>query len=78
LGVVGAAQLFDNYALALFGLALAKHLLKTRPWDFAMAVDMGPDRLHHGFWKYFDPKHHKHEPGHPLGHRLNRLAPLIK
>ena len=43
-----------------------RHLVKSRPWDFAMAVDMGPDRLHHGFWKYFDPAHHKHEPGHPL------------
>jgi predicted AlkP superfamily phosphohydrolase/phosphomutase len=27
---------------------------------------MGPDRLHHGFWKYFDPTHRAHQPGHPL------------
>jgi predicted AlkP superfamily phosphohydrolase/phosphomutase len=44
-----------------------RHLVQTQPWDFAMGIDMGPDRLHHGFWKYFDPLHHKHEPGHPLG-----------
>jgi predicted AlkP superfamily phosphohydrolase/phosphomutase len=44
-----------------------RHLVQTEPWDFAMGIDMGPDRLHHGFWKYFDPLHRKHEPGHPLG-----------
>jgi len=26
---------------------------------------MGPDRIHHGFWKYSDPSHPKHEPGNP-------------
>ena len=23
----------------------------------------GPDRMHHGFWKFMDPEHEKHEPG---------------
>jgi len=39
-----------------------KHLLKNKPWDFFMFVEIGPDRIHHGLWKYFDPEHHKHEP----------------
>jgi predicted AlkP superfamily phosphohydrolase/phosphomutase len=26
-------------------------------------VEMGPDRMHHGFWKFMDPEHRKHEPG---------------
>ena len=30
-----------------------------------MMVEMGPDRLHHGFWKYADPEHRKYEPGSP-------------
>lgn len=42
---------------------LAGHVVKTKPWDFFMMVEMGPDRLHHGFWKYGDPEHPKHEPG---------------
>ncbi|HDN79456.1 MAG TPA: phosphodiesterase, partial [Chloroflexi bacterium] len=25
--------------------------------------EMGVDRLHHGFWKYFDPRHPKYVPG---------------
>jgi predicted AlkP superfamily phosphohydrolase/phosphomutase len=28
-------------------------------------VEMGPDRMHHGFWKFMDPEHRKHEPGNP-------------
>jgi len=30
-----------------------------------MHVDMGVDRMHHGFWKFFDPRHPKYEPGNP-------------
>jgi len=43
--------------------AVAKHLLKTRPWDFFMMVEMGVDRIHHSFWKYMDPDHPKYERG---------------
>jgi ATP sulfurylase len=45
---------------------LVKHLLTSKPWRFFMYVDMGPDRIHHGFWKYFDPQHPKHIPGSPF------------
>jgi predicted AlkP superfamily phosphohydrolase/phosphomutase len=47
-------------------LRLAKHLLETRPWDFFMLVEMGVDRIHHGFWSYMDPAHHKYERGNPF------------
>jgi len=43
-----------------------QHLMKTRDWDYFMSVEIGVDRLHHGFWKYHDPKHIKHEPNNPL------------
>jgi len=49
---------------------LARHLLRTRPWDFFMLVEMGPDRLYHGFWKYFDPAHPKYQPGSPFEHAV--------
>ena len=45
--------------------ALAEHLLATKPWPLFAMVEMGPDRMHHGFWKYMDPEHRKHEPGNP-------------
>ena len=43
--------------------ALAEHLLETKPWSLFAMVEMGPDRMHHGFWKFMDPEHRKHEPG---------------
>ena len=46
--------------------ALARHLMTTKPWDFFMMVEMGTDRVHHAFWQYMDPAHHRHEPGNPF------------
>jgi predicted AlkP superfamily phosphohydrolase/phosphomutase len=40
-----------------------EHLMTTRPWDFFMFVDIGLDRMHHAFWKYFDREHPKYVPG---------------
>jgi predicted AlkP superfamily phosphohydrolase/phosphomutase len=42
---------------------VVKHLMTTRPWDFFMHVDMGVDRIHHGFWKFFDERHPQYQPG---------------
>ena len=39
------------------------YLIREKPWDFFMFVEMGVDRIHHGFWKYHDPEHHQYEPG---------------
>jgi len=41
---------------------VARRLVRNKPWDFFMLVEMGLDRLHHVFWQYFDPKHPKYEP----------------
>jgi predicted AlkP superfamily phosphohydrolase/phosphomutase len=42
---------------------VARRLVKTKPWDYFMMVEMGPDRLHHVFWQYFDPRHPLYEAG---------------
>ena len=44
---------------------LADHLLGSRPWQLFVMVEMGHDRMHHGFWKHMDPQHRKHAPGSP-------------
>jgi predicted AlkP superfamily phosphohydrolase/phosphomutase len=36
---------------------VAKHLLATRPWDFFAMVEIGVDRIHHGFWQFMDTEH---------------------
>ncbi len=45
--------------------AVIKYLLREKPWDFFMFVEIGLDRLNHGMWKSWDPAHAKHEPGNP-------------
>ncbi len=42
---------------------LADHLLATKPWELFAMVEMGTDRIHHGFWKDMDAEHRKHVPG---------------
>ena len=44
---------------------VVRHLLREKEWDFFMLVEMGVDRIHHGFWKFFDPGHWKYEAGSP-------------
>jgi predicted AlkP superfamily phosphohydrolase/phosphomutase len=44
---------------------VAEQLLETRPWDLFFMVEMGTDRIHHGFWRFFDPRHRLFEPGNP-------------
>ena len=42
---------------------VAEHLLESRPWDLFFMVEMGTDRVHHAFWRYFDPEHRLYEAG---------------
>jgi predicted AlkP superfamily phosphohydrolase/phosphomutase len=42
---------------------VAERLLETRPWDLFFMVEMGTDRVHHGFWRFADTEHRLHEPG---------------
>ena len=58
-----AGLLGQIYEMTDRRFALAQHLLETRPWQLFAMVEMGPDRMHHAFWKFMDPEHRKHEPG---------------
>ena len=53
------------YKMSENRFATADFLMKEKPWDFFMFVDMGPDRLHHGMWKYHDENHVNHVPNSP-------------
>jgi len=44
---------------------LVKYLLNQKPWDLFFMVEMGHDRIHHGFWAQMDTQHHNHVPGNP-------------
>ncbi len=65
-----ADLLREIYEMTDRRFALAKHWIQTKPWDFFMLVEMGIDRVHHAFWRYFDPQHRKYEPGSPYAHAI--------
>ena len=56
--------LLDNiYTMVQRRFRIASDFLIHKPWDFFMMVEMAPDRIHHGFWKYFAPDHRLYQAG---------------
>jgi len=51
------------YQMTSRRFATVRYLMDNKPWDFFMFVEMGPDRIHHGMWKFVDPEHPKYQPG---------------
>ncbi|HTP54042.1 MAG TPA: alkaline phosphatase family protein [Thermoplasmata archaeon] len=41
--------------------AVARHLWAKEKWDLFAIHEIGPDRLHHTFWKFFDQAHPRFE-----------------
>jgi len=68
----------DIYRMSRQRFDLIEHLLRTRPnWNFFMFVDMGPDRIHHGLWKYIDPQHPKYRAGNPYENTIHKYYQFI-
>jgi predicted AlkP superfamily phosphohydrolase/phosphomutase len=44
-------------------LKILKHLITDKPWDLFWFVEIGLDRMHHGFWACMDPSHRRYEKG---------------
>jgi predicted AlkP superfamily phosphohydrolase/phosphomutase len=42
-----------------------RYLMVTMEWDYFQFVEIGVDRVHHGFWKYHDVQHRQYIPGNP-------------
>ncbi|GAC1319094.1 MAG: alkaline phosphatase family protein [Chloroflexota bacterium] len=68
--------LADIYRMTEKRFALARHFMDTRDWDFFQMVEMGTDRIHHGFWHYMDPSHPKYEPG-PLSGAIHDYYTVV-
>jgi predicted AlkP superfamily phosphohydrolase/phosphomutase len=45
---------------------VVRWLLKEQEWDYFHFVDIGLDRMHHGFWNFFDKQHVQYEPNSPF------------
>ena len=56
---------------------LIKYLLVNKPWDFFMFVEIGLDRIQHGFWRFFDSKHHLYEKDNPYENAIKNYYKLL-
>ncbi|RLG84549.1 MAG: nucleotide pyrophosphatase [Thermoprotei archaeon] len=52
-------------------LAIVKYLLSRKPWDLFIYVEVGVDRAHHAFWKYFDKEH----PRYTIHENYSKVIP---
>ena len=57
------ALLEQIYRMAQQRFTVCRHLLTTRPWKLFWMVEMGVDRIQHGFWRYMDPQHRDYHAG---------------
>jgi predicted AlkP superfamily phosphohydrolase/phosphomutase len=78
----------EIYAMTRKHFDVIRHFVQNSEWDYFQFVEIGLDRMHHGFWKYHDPTHRRHEPGNPyesvirdyycyLDHEIGRVLELL-
>ncbi len=51
----------EIYQMTRVQFETVKYLLRNKAWDFCQFVTIGLDRMHHAFWKYYDPLHPRYE-----------------
>ncbi len=55
----------EIYTMTRKHFEAVRYLMATVPWDYFQFVEIGLDRMHHGFWKFHDPSHRQYVPGNP-------------
>ncbi len=58
------------YSMTEKRFRVARHLMTQKPWQLFWMVEMGVDRIHHGFWSCMDREHRAHVPGNPFEHAI--------
>lgn len=56
------------YAMSRKHFTIVRHALRNTAWDYFHFVEIGLDRMQHGFWRHHDPEHVLHEKGTPYLH----------
>lgn len=72
-----AGILRDIYRMSEQHFEVCKRLLARQRYDFFMTVDMGVDRIHHGFWKEMDPRHPKFTAHSPFANAIREYYHYI-
>jgi predicted AlkP superfamily phosphohydrolase/phosphomutase len=55
----------EIYSMSRKHFKVVRHLLQNTEWDYFQFVEIGLDRIQHGFWKHHDPAHVLHEADSP-------------
>jgi len=53
----------QTYEMTAKRFEVMNHLVRKKPWDFFMFVEIGVDRIQHAFWKFMDKEHHLYVEG---------------
>lgn len=56
----------EIHAMSRKHFAVVRHYLRNADWDYFHFVEIGLDRMHHGFWSHHDPEHVQHQPDSPF------------
>ncbi len=67
-----SALLDQIYMMTERRFRLFRRLLAGGEYDFAMMVEMGPDRIHHAFWRFCDTNHRLYEKGNEFEDVIRR------
>lgn len=55
----------EIFAMSRKHFKIVRHFLQNQEWDYFQFVEIGLDRVHHGFWQCYDKQHVLYEPGNP-------------
>ncbi|MDD8029571.1 MAG: alkaline phosphatase family protein [Acidobacteriota bacterium] len=58
-----AEILKEIYRMTEKRFEVIQYLMRAKPWNLFMFVEIGVDRVQHAFWKFFDKTHHLYEAG---------------
>lgn len=67
----------DLFAMTRKRWKVARHLWQKEPWDLFAVHEIGTDRLHHAFWKFFDSTHPRFTPGSEYADVADRYYTLL-
>ena len=67
----------ELFAMTRKRFAVARHLWQKEPWDLFAIHEIGPDRLHHAFWKFFDPAHPRFTAGSEYADVADRYYAML-
>jgi predicted AlkP superfamily phosphohydrolase/phosphomutase len=58
----------EIYRMSRKQFEVMRHFLQHTEWDYFQFVDIGLDRIQHGFWQFHDPQHVHYEPENSYQH----------